>query len=59
MYGGIGCFLEYLGYSEDPYPLSMKDVSLSFLLSFLFSSLILVLFSGIDFCSKGTFVSLC
>ena len=52
--------VKYLGYSEDPYPLSMKDVNLSFLLSFQFSSLILVLFfSGRDFCSKGTLVSLC
>ena len=32
--------IKYLGYSEDPYPLSMKDVNLSYLLSFqLFSSL--------------------
>ena len=49
------CFgkIKYLGYSEDPYPLSMKDVNLSYLLSFNYSSLI---FSGRDFCSKGTFV---
>ena len=36
------CFgkVKYLGYTEDPYPLSMKDVNLSYLLSFqLFSSL--------------------
>ena len=33
--------VKYLGYSEDPYPLSMKDVNLSYLLSFqLFSSLL-------------------
>ena len=32
--------VKYLGYTEDPYPLSMKDVNLSYLLSFnLFSSL--------------------
>ena len=32
--------IKYLCYSEDPYPLSMKDVNLSYLLSFqLFSSL--------------------
>ena len=33
--------IKYLGYSEDPHPLSMKDVNLSYLLSLqLFSSLI-------------------
>ena len=32
--------IKYLDYSEDPHPLSMKDVNLSYLLSFqLFSSL--------------------
>ena len=32
--------IKYLSYSEDPYPLSMKDVNLSYLISFqLFSSL--------------------
>ena len=31
--------IKYLGYSEDPYPLSMKDVNLSYLLSFQFYSL--------------------
>ena len=47
------CFgkVKYLGYTEDPYPLSMKDVNLSYLLSFnYFSSLI---FSGRDFCYEG------
>ena len=36
------CFgkIKYLYYSEDPYPLSMKDVNLSYLLSFNYSSLI-------------------
>ena len=32
--------IKYLCYSEDPYPLSMKDVNLSYLLSFNYSSLI-------------------
>ena len=40
--------VKYLGYSEAPYPLSMKDVNLSFLLSFQFSSLILVLFFQVE-----------
>ena len=56
------CFgkIKYLDYSEDPYPLSMKDVNLSYLLSFQFYSLILVLFFQVEtFSSKGTFVSLC
>ena len=52
--------IKYLGYSEDPHPLSMKDVNLSYLLSFKFYSLILVLFFQVEtFGSKGTFVSLC
>ena len=52
--------IKYLGYSEDPYPLSMKDVNLSYLLSFQFYSLILVLFFQVETIgSKGTFVSLC
>ena len=52
--------IKYLCYSEDPYPLSMKDVNLSYLLSFQFYSLILVLFFQVEtFSSKGTFVSLC
>ena len=52
--------IKYLGYSEDPYPLSMTDVNLSYLLSFQFYSLILVLFFQVEtFSSKGTFVSLC
>ena len=29
--------IKYLCYSEDPYPLSMKDVNLSYLLSFQFN----------------------
>ena len=52
------CFgkIKYLGYSEDPYPLSMKDVNLSNLLSLqLFSSLI---FQVETFVTKGTLVSL-
>ena len=48
--------VKYLGYSEDPYPLSMKDVNLSYLISFqLFSSL---MFQVETFCSKGTFIGL-
>ena len=51
MYGGIGrinsslLLWKCLGCLEGPYPLSVKDLSLLFL--------------GIDFCLKGTFVSLC
>ena len=52
--------IKYLGYSEDPHPLSMKDVNLSYLLSFKSYSLILVLFLQVETIgSKGTFVSLC
>ena len=40
--------IKYLGYSEDPYPLSMKDVNLSYLLSFQFYSIILVLFFQVE-----------
>ena len=53
------CFgkVKYLDYTEDSYPLSMKDVNLSYLLSLqLFSSLI---FQVETFVMKGTFVSLC
>ena len=51
------CFgkIKYLDYSEDPYPLSMKDVNLSYLLTLQLFCLVLF-FSGRDFCSKGTFV---
>ena len=56
------CFgnVRYLDYTEDPYPLSMKDVNLSYLLSFKSYSLIIVLFFQVETIgSKGTFVSLC
>ena len=52
------CFgkIKYLGYSEDPYPLSMKDVNLSYLLSFNYSSLI---FQVETFVRKERLFSLC
>ena len=53
------CFrrVKYLFETEDPHPLSMKDVNLSYLLSLqLFSSLI---FQVETFVTKGTLVSLC
>ena len=52
------CFgkVKYLDYTEDPYPLSMKDVNLSYLLSLqLFSSLI---FQVETFVTKGMLVTL-
>ena len=53
------CFgrIKYIVYTEDPHPLTMKDVNLSYLLSLqLFSSRI---FQVETFVTKGTLVSLC
>ena len=48
--------IKYLDYSEDPHPLSMKDVNLSYLLSFNYSSLI---FQVETFVRKERLFSLC
>ena len=45
--------IKYLGYSEDPYPLSMKDVNLSYLLSFNYLSSLIFwtqIYSSSQFC---------